>query len=69
MEVETMKSFRLILQDGKKKTIKAKSPKEARIKYYGSADHFRTERAVDKVERYTPTRRKKKAFNPFDFGF
>jgi len=47
-----MGKYRIYLNDGTQKIIKAKSPKEAKNAYYGSRSHFQTEAAVTKVKMY-----------------
>lgn len=47
-----MKKYTVFLTGGKRKTIKARTPTQAKHKYYGSQDHFRTERSVLKVSKY-----------------
>jgi hypothetical protein len=55
------KKFKLYLSGGKTKVVTAKTPKEARDKYYGSEEHFRTERAVLKIGKYKRTMPRKKS--------
>jgi hypothetical protein len=45
----TKKRYVLKLSTGETKSVKAKSPRDARLKYYGSPHHFKTEASVDQV--------------------
>lgn len=45
-----LKLFRLIFDDGTIKTIKARSIKDARIRFLGTNYHFETESFPDKIE-------------------
>ena len=45
------KKFKLFLTGGQEKTVQAETPTQAKHKYYGSADHFKTERSIIKVRR------------------
>lgn len=51
-----MPKYILKLGNGKSARITAKSPAKARMKYYSSASHFRTEAYVDSVRRIKNSR-------------
>ena len=55
------RKFKLYLTGGKTKVVIAKTPKEARNKYYASEEHFRTERGVLKVSKYKKATLRKKS--------
>ena len=53
-----MVKYRIYLNDGTQKIIKANSPTNAKNAYYGSRSHFQTEASVTKVKVYEPVRRR-----------
>jgi len=53
-----MPNWKVYLTDGRTKVIRAETPKQARIIYYGSNDHFATESGITKVEGMTGIHKK-----------
>uniref|UniRef100_A0A6M3IE94 Uncharacterized protein n=1 Tax=viral metagenome TaxID=1070528 RepID=A0A6M3IE94_9ZZZZ len=51
-----MPKYKLYLSGGRTKVLKAKTPLQAKYKYYGSDDHFKTERGVLRAEKYKKKR-------------
>ena len=56
------KRYLLFLTGGKSKIVTARTPKQAKYKYYASAEHFRTEDNVVSIETAPPKRRRKKSY-------
>lgn len=51
-----MQKYRLYLTGGHTRVYKAKTPTQAKYKYYASNDHFNTERGVVRTEKYKKKR-------------
>ena len=55
-----MNRYKLFLDSGKVKYVVATTPTQAKYKYYGSQDHFRTESAVIKIQRLPMVKNRKR---------